>query len=121
MVRSIFALAAVLSVASASLAGDLVTPPAAVGSNTTAFCRLANITSATIPAQLELWEAGGGILSNSGSITVLPGKTTSVDFVNPQVPVYCRFVKASKSTVRATVSAFIDADDETDHILAAAQ
>jgi hypothetical protein len=121
MVRSIFALAAVLAVASASLAGNLVTPPAAVGSTTTAFCRLANITSATIPAQLELWEAGGGILSKSGPITVLPGKTTSIDFVNPQVPVYCRFVNASKSKVRADLAASGATSDGTDQLVVPAQ
>ena len=49
MVRSILALAAVLSVASASLAADLVTPPATVGSSTTAACMLTNITSAPWP------------------------------------------------------------------------
>ena len=47
MVRSIFALAAVLSVASASLAGDLVTAPINPGTNDVG-CRLGNITSKSI-------------------------------------------------------------------------
>ena len=44
MVRSIFALAAVLSVASDSLAKDLVTPAVFVDSNSTARCTVVNIT-----------------------------------------------------------------------------
>jgi len=121
MVRSIFALAAVLSVASASLAADLVTPPIGVGASTTAVCRLANLTSAQLPAQLEMIESGGGVLASSGPITVLPGKTTEIAFPGPQVPVYCRFVNASKSNVRADLTAYGSTGDGTDQIVVAAQ
>ena len=44
MVRSIFALAAVLSVATASLAGDLVTPEVALQPNCQFSCKVLNIT-----------------------------------------------------------------------------
>jgi hypothetical protein len=123
MARSFFALAVVLSVASASLAGDLVTPPMGVGAATTAVCRLANITSATIPAQIEMIESAGDVLVNSGPITVGPGRTRDIVFVGPQVPVYCRFVKASKSKVRAALSTFVTADtaDGSDHVVVPAQ
>ena len=59
MVRSTLALAAVLSVASISLAGDLVTPSIGVGASTNAACKLVNISSNTITAQLQLIGAGG--------------------------------------------------------------
>jgi hypothetical protein len=121
MVRSTLALAAVLSVASISLAADLVTPPMAVGASTSASCKLANITSAPLPAQLEMIEGGGGVLANSGPITVLPGKATAIEFAGPQVLVYCRFVKASKSKVRAALTTFVSTDDGTDHVVVPAQ
>jgi hypothetical protein len=121
MVRSTLALAAVLSVASASLAGDLVTPPIFVGASTSAACALANLTSAPLPAQLEMIEGGGGVLVNSGPITVSPGNTTSIVFPGPQVQVYCRFVKASKSKVRADLTTFVSTDDGTAHVVVPAQ
>jgi hypothetical protein len=34
---------------------------------------------------------------------------------------YCRFVKASKSKVRASMTSFVDTDDFTDHVVVAAQ
>jgi len=116
-----FALAAVLSVASTSLAGDLVTPPAGAGIGSTAGCILANITSAPIPAQLELIESCGDPLTNSGPVTVLPGKTFEIQYVSPQVPVYCRFVKASKSKVRASMIIWVTSGDGTSQVVAAAQ
>ena len=120
MVRSIFALA-VLSVASVSLAGNLVTPPLFVGASSTAACRLANITSAPIPAQLELWEAGGDILATSGPVTMLPNKAAAIGYPGPQVYVYCRFVNASKSKVRASLTAYVTAGDGTDLVAVSAQ
>jgi hypothetical protein len=119
MVRSIFCLAAVLSVASASLAGDLVTPPSGAPSSTTAACMLTNITSAPISAQLELWEGGGGVLTNSGLVTVPPGKTFSIEYVSPQVAVYCRFVNASKSKVRGSMVIFVTNDGSSQVVVAA--
>jgi hypothetical protein len=121
MIRSTLALAAVLSTASTSLAADLVTPRVFVGANTNAVCKLANITSAPLPAQLQMISGSGTVLLDSGPRTVDPVAVTEILLNHAHTAVYCRFVKASKSTVRATVSAFIDADDETDHILAAAQ
>jgi hypothetical protein len=82
---------------------------------------LANITSAPIPAQLELIEGGGGVLTNSGLVTVLPGKTFSVEYVSPQVPVYCRFVNASKSKVRASMLIWVTTGDGTPQVVVPAQ
>src|SRR5262245_7731365 len=101
MVRSILALAAVFSVASTGFAGDLVTPPVFVGSGTTAACKLTNITSATIPAKLQLIGRGGTVLADSTPTTVLAGDTVGFSFDSPTQDVYCRFVKASRSKVRA--------------------
>ena len=50
MIRPTLALAAVLSVASISLAGDLVTAPVFVGGGSDVSCNLVNITSDTISA-----------------------------------------------------------------------
>ena len=58
MVRSIFALAAVLSVAATSLAGDLLTPEVEVGSNSEFSCKVLNITSAPIVAQFQMIQVG---------------------------------------------------------------
>ena len=113
MVRSIFALAAVLSVASASLAADMATPVVYVGSSTSVQCRITNLTSATIPAQLELIEWGTSVLSNSGPITLPAGSTYLIHFDNPGTYVYCRFVNASKSKVRANIMAGSNNSDGT--------
>jgi len=121
MVRSIFALGAVLSVASISLAGDLVTPPMFVGGSSTTECRLANLTSAPIPAQLDLIGGWGGVLYSSGPITVPAGKTAGVGYDGPANTVYCRFVNASKSKVRADMTIHVTAGDGTDQVAIAAQ
>ena len=121
MVRSTLALAAVLSVASISLAGDLVTPSIGVGASTNAACKLVNISSSTITAQLQLVDSAGTALSDSGSTTVLAGHETSQIFSNANHEVYCRFVKASKSKVRASLTAFGTSGDGTDQIVVAAQ
>ena len=121
MVRSIFALAAVLSVASASLAADMATPVVYVGSSTSVQCRITNLTSATIPAKLELIDWGTSVLSNSGPITLPAGSTYLIHFDNPGTYVYCRFVNASKSKVRAELATQASTGDFTDQLIVAAQ
>jgi len=121
MVRSIFALVAVLSVASASLAADLVTPLVFVGFSTSVSCDLVNISSAPIQAQVELWDTFGNLLNHIGPGTVSPGQPSGVVFDNPNKIVYCRFVKASKSKVRASISTFVSTDDGSDHVVVPAQ
>ena len=120
MVRSIFALAAVLSLASVSLAGDLVTPPTFVGLSTSVSCHLANITSAPILAQVEL-DSTAGVLKTIGPVTLAPGLTVEFFVDNPNKTVWCRFVKASKSKVRASISTFVSTDDGSDHVVVPAQ
>jgi hypothetical protein len=104
MVRSIFALAAVLSVASASLAGDLVTAPINPGTNDVG-CRLGNITSNAIAAQIQLVDGSGHLLLDTGPITVPAGSAVGYGQPVPGLTVYCRFVNASKSKVRAALTA----------------
>jgi len=99
----------------------MVTPPVFVGAGTNAACTLTNITSASIPAELKLIGIGGTVLGDSTPITVAPGDTVAFSIDSPTQFVYCRFVKASKSKVRAVLSAFSDADDHTAHVLAVAQ
>jgi hypothetical protein len=120
MVRSTLALAAVLPVASISLAGDLVTPAVFVGASTNAECRLTNITSASIPAQLQLIKAGV-VVDDSGSITVPAGLTAAIAAGGTNSFVTCRFLKASKSKVRASLGTFVATDDGTDHVVVATQ
>ena len=122
MARSTLALAAVLSVASTSLAGDLVTPPVYVGDSTNATCRLLNITSAPIPAQLELIDSNTGVmLLGSGSITVPAGIAVRLEFDHVNHVVYCRFVNVSKSKVRADMTTYVPAGDESNQVVVVAQ
>jgi hypothetical protein len=111
MVRSTFALAAVLSVASASLAADLATSPVFVGTQTCALCKLVNITSAPIPARVQMIADGGAVLRDSDPATVEANAVLEVE----QCPVggkfvFCRFVNASKSKVRANLNTFLGGD-----------
>ena len=121
MVRSILALVAVLSVASTGFGGDLVTPPVFVGAGTNVACRLTNVTSDLIPAQFKLIGVGGAVLADSTPITVEPGDIVGFSISAPTQRVYCRFIKANRSKVRAVIATFSDADDHTDHVLAVAQ
>jgi hypothetical protein len=121
MVRSILALVTVLAATSTGLAGDLVTPPVFVGAGTNVACRLTNITSGLIPAQFKLIGVGGTVLADSTPITVEAGDIVGFSINAPTQRVYCRFVKASRSKVRAVIATFSDADDHTDHVLAVAQ
>ena len=66
MVRSTLALAAVLSVTSTSLAGDLITPSLFVGGSTYVSCELINISSATIPVQVQLIGSSGNVIAAIG-------------------------------------------------------
>ena len=113
MVRSIFALAAVLSVASASLAADLVTPMIAVEPNSEFGCKVLNITSAPIVAQFQMIQAGspglaGGpatVLYDSGPITLGRYEGAGNYLSGKGYSVFCRFVNVSKSKVRAELTA----------------
>jgi hypothetical protein len=120
MVRSIFALA-VLSVASISVAGDLVTPSIFVGASTIATCKIVNVSSSTITAQIQIVGFGGNVLIDSGSLMVSAGATQGISVPVPNQNVYCRFVKASKSKVRGSLTAFVTTGDETDQLVVAAQ
>jgi len=113
MVRSIFALAAVLSVAATSLAGDLLTPMVEVGSNSEFSCKVLNITSAPIVAQFQMIQAGspglvGGpatVLYDSGPITLGHYEGAGNYLAGSGYNVFCRFVNVSKSKVRAEFTA----------------
>ena len=120
MVRPTIALAALLSVASISLAGDLVTPPVFIGSGSDVSCNLVNITSDTIAARLQLIIDDGTVLVDSPQ-TVPAGQAAKIFAQKPARLVYCRFVKASKGKVRATLAAFSDSGDGTETTVVAAQ
>src|SRR5262245_61042465 len=66
MVRSIFALAALLSVASATLAADLVTPMVLVGGSTRVNCRLINLSAAPVETHVQLIAYGGSVPADGG-------------------------------------------------------
>jgi hypothetical protein len=105
MLRSTLTLAAMLSVASVSFASDLVTASLFVSQSSTAECNLVNITSAPITVQIQMLEAAGVSLLNSGPLLVPGGAVVSFLATNPIANVYCRFM-ASKSKVRASLNAF---------------
>ena len=110
-----------LSIASTSLAADLVTPPLFAGLDTNVTCKLTNITSTPIPAQLKLIGAGGTVLKDSSPTTVAAGDTVTIFVNTPDNNVYCRFVNASKSKVRAVLATFVTSSDGTDQVAIAAQ
>ena len=117
MVRSILVLAAVLSVVSTSLAGDLVTPPLFVGASSTAACKLMDITSATIPAQIQMIQAGGTVVGDTGPATLAANGVVETLVSGPRT-VSCRFV-ASKSKVRGALTRFSGGDGSDITIVAA--
>jgi hypothetical protein len=121
MVRSTLALAAVLSVASISLAGDLVTPPLWVGGSHNSTCKLVNITSAPIPAQVQMIEEGGAVLVDSGQITVGPSQVLDYGNAGLGKSVYCRFVNANIRRVRAGLTVWAASSDATDITIVPAQ
>jgi hypothetical protein len=98
MVRSTLALAAVLAVASTSLAGDLVTPGVAIGSDSGVDCRLV-----------------------SGPITVGAGSSSDFGESIGGMIVYCRFVNTSKSKARAALTAYSLSGDGSTTVVASAQ
>ena len=120
MVRSTLALAAVLAVASTSLAADLVTPGVAIGSNSGVDCRLVNITSAPLATRIQLISGlEGKVLVDSGPITV--GAGSSLDYGERTAGIdYCRFVNTSKSKVRAALVAASLSGDGSNTIVAEA-
>ena len=104
MVRSMFALAAVLSVATASLARDLVTPAVYVGSNSIAECKLLNIASAPVPAHVQLIEAWTGtVLAEVGPTPLAAQAAYQAVKTYPGTTVFCRFVNASLSKFRGAL------------------
>ena len=121
MRHSVVVLAAMVCTGSIVYAGDLVTPAMYVGTSTTASCKLVNVTSSTIDAQIQLIGSTGTVLVDSGPITLGAGSATSRNYADPGDMVYCRFVKASKSKVRASLNLFDFASDTSDHAIVAAQ
>src|SRR5262245_64029994 len=104
MVRSIFALAAVLSVATASLARDLVTPAGYVGASTIAECKLLNIPSAPVPAHVQLIEAWTGtVLAETAPAPLAAQAVFQAVKLYPGTTVFCRFVNASLSKFRGSL------------------
>jgi hypothetical protein len=122
MVRSIFALAAVLSVATASLARDLVTPAVYVGSNTSVECKLLNITSAPVPADVQLIQAfTGTVLAESGPTPLGAQGVMQAAKLYAGTTVFCRFVNASLSKVRGALIEINPVGDDTESIVIPAQ
>jgi hypothetical protein len=120
--RRILAAAALLAAMSpAAHALDLVTPAIWVGQNSNAACRLVNISSGTITAQIQLVESDGTVFKDSGSSMVWPGRVAVIEAASPGGDFYCRFVNASKSKVRGSLTAYVGTDDATDHTVVAAQ
>jgi hypothetical protein len=82
---------------------------------------LTNITSAPIPAQLQVIGAGGFVLADTGPITVDAANTVTEDVYAPSQLVHCRFVNASKSKVRADMATEDFTGDATYDDIVAAQ
>jgi hypothetical protein len=120
MVRSSLALAAVLSVASISLAGDLVTPPVFVSGTIAAACNLANITSTSLMIKdVQMISGDGTVLSTSGTFSLPPGVVGHFLLAGPNSTVYCRFVQVSKSKVRADLTSTTSSDGSNNFVVPA--
>jgi hypothetical protein len=78
--------------------------------------------SAAIPAQLQLIISGGTVLADSGPKMVAAGEVAAISSHDPGKMLYCRFVKASKSKVRADLTEFTPGPgDLTDTLVVGAQ
>ena len=102
-------------------AGDLATPVAFVGSQHSAACELVNVTSSPITAQLQLVHpaGAGGVLHDSGPVTVPPGLDYELGPYAFPGDVYCRFVKASKGKARASLDVRESGSDGTTVVIPA--
>ena len=121
MVRSIFALAAVLSVATASLARDLVTPAVYVGYNTSVECRLLNITSAEVMTHVQVVEVFGPVLVDFAPTPLPGGGALEAKAFYPGTTVFCRFVNASLSKFRGALIEVNTTGDSTETVVVPAQ
>jgi hypothetical protein len=85
----------------------LATPMVLVASNDSVMCRITNITPSPVPVQVQLIGAvTGSVVLDTGTITLPPGQTTETYLASVGSLVYCRFVHASKSKVRAALAVF---------------
>ena len=123
MVRSIFfALAAVLSVPTASLARDLVTPAVYVGTDTIAECKLLNFTSAPVQAHVQLIEAWTGtVLAENGPTPLAAQAAFQAVKLYPGTTVFCRFINASSSKFRGALIEIVPGGDSTETNVVPAQ
>jgi hypothetical protein len=106
MLRSTLALAVVLSVASLSRAADLFSSPVYVGSNSCGTCKVVNVTSAVLPAHVQVIETGGTVLADSGTMSLFPSQIYGIDACYTADYVYCRFVNANTRKIKADLTLF---------------
>jgi hypothetical protein len=104
--RLFVAVVAIALTASGALAGDLVTPTLQIGTSHGATCRLQNLTQAPLLGQeVQLWSTvENAVLADTGVVTVPAGVFISAGFAGISDVVYCRFIKASKSKTRCSLS-----------------
>jgi hypothetical protein len=76
-----------------------------------------NTTTASIPAQVQLWTSTGVLLVDSGPITVTAGSVFALSLGGLSNTVYCRFVKASKSKARCSIAMYGTLADGSDDIV----
>jgi hypothetical protein len=122
MVRSTLVFAAVLSIAATSLAGDLVTPMVPIGVNHSGECILTNVSSRTIPIDVQALKFDGSVVAEQVG-NLVPGVSAAAIFpaFTELSPSYCRFVKASASKVRASLTVTGDGGDFTPTLVVPAQ
>ena|SRR5262245_13674405 len=108
--------ASILTVAPAALAADLVTPEVFVGSTTNASCKIVNVSPSPVATQVQLFGIWGGKLADSGPVAIAPGEDSTMYAYVPKDVVYCRFVKVSRTKVRASFNEFSNlvGDDGSD-------
>jgi len=108
---------AILASGPAAFAGDLVTPEVYVGLQSVALCKLLNVSTSTIAAQVQMESPGQCVIVDSGPLVVGPGDNYVITKSFPGNHVYCRFVKASKSRVRGALTVFGSNPDTSDTVV----
>jgi hypothetical protein len=110
----------VLALAIASTAGatDLVTSAVRVGNNHSAACRVVNVSSSAVTAEIQMVDViTGGTIDTRGPVDIGPGEVTATTYYGPQKLLMCRFVRASKTKMRATMNVNDVNGDYTDTLV----
>jgi hypothetical protein len=99
----IAALSAVLVVYGSVDAAELLTPPVPTVAGQTFVCRVANVGTRAITAQIRVFTFTGAEVQDSGVMSLGPGAVLGFPVAHDLGPEYCRIiVSGSKAAVRGS-------------------